>query len=148
MSSTSLRKLKVNCSSVYLSLHAYHLSDCLSVCLQTCPFFTFCRSVSQTVCLSVCLPLCLSTFMPDCLFFLYIYIPTRHERYCDRKEKERDGTGRNGTVTGLNGTVKSCKIPLYPAHKWWTVLSNTDPKWWWTVFIIQTRSLWMAIYTP
>jgi hypothetical protein len=29
----------------------------------------------------------------------------RHERYCDSKEKERDGTGWNGTVTGLNGTM-------------------------------------------
>ncbi len=23
-------------------------------------------------------------------------VQIRHERYCDRKEKERDGTGRNG----------------------------------------------------
>jgi len=31
--------------------------------------------------------------------------------------KKKNGTGQNGTVTGLNGTVKSCKIPLYLAHK-------------------------------
>ncbi len=54
-------------------------------------------------------------------------VHTRHERYFDRKEKERDGTGRNGTVTVLNGTVRSCKISLYPAHKRGTVLSNTGP---------------------
>ena len=41
--------------------------------------------------------------------------------------KKKNGTGRNGTVTGLNGTVKSCKIPLYPAHERGTVLSNTGP---------------------
>jgi hypothetical protein len=54
-------------------------------------------------------------------------VDARHERYCDWKEKERDGTGRNGTVTVLNGTVKSYKIPLYPAHERGTVLSNTGP---------------------